>query len=321
MVPAALLACSQLAVPAAVMQHVAMVESSGHPYAIGVVGGRLLRQPASLDEAIATAESLEAQGYNFSVGVAQVNRGNFAKYGLDSYAKAFSLCDNLVAGSRILADCYARHHGAWGKAFSCYYSGDPETGFREGYVQKVFAAMAVSRTRADGGRAIDPIPVVRHASAALRPVPGGVQTAPAGSPAYRALLRSLPVVPTTEVEARSGAVAGQTGAQHVPRAGTATGGGDGATAGIDSAAAPAQGPEDRNALTADAPSPTTRHVASAVLATGRPEAPEVSAAGAVFQPRVSALAAGARDGAAGDAGPDGAATTRPRPEVDAAFVF
>ena len=43
-------------------------ESAYNPYAIGVVGGRLVRQPATLEEAVATAHSLERQGYNFSVG-------------------------------------------------------------------------------------------------------------------------------------------------------------------------------------------------------------------------------------------------------------
>lgn len=38
-------ACTDLAVPHDIMHHVVRVESSGNPYAIGVVGGRLQRQP------------------------------------------------------------------------------------------------------------------------------------------------------------------------------------------------------------------------------------------------------------------------------------
>src|SRR3989339_1535530 len=68
--------CGELAVPIAVMQRVVAVESSYNPFAIGVVGGRLARQPRSLDEAVATARMLEAKGRNFSVGLAQVNRHN-----------------------------------------------------------------------------------------------------------------------------------------------------------------------------------------------------------------------------------------------------
>ena len=37
--------CGNLHVPPAVMQHVVHVESSFNPYAIGVVKGRLTRQP------------------------------------------------------------------------------------------------------------------------------------------------------------------------------------------------------------------------------------------------------------------------------------
>src|SRR5688500_18423134 len=136
-----LLDCHNLAVPKEVMHHVVRVESSYNPYAIGVVGGHLVRQPKSLPEALATVRMLETRGFNFSLGLAQVNRYNLDKYGLDSYEVAFDACPNLQAGSRILAECYVRSGGDWGKSFSCYYSGNPVTGFRHGYAQKVFASM------------------------------------------------------------------------------------------------------------------------------------------------------------------------------------
>ena len=136
-----LLSCTGLAVPLEVMQHVVKVESSHNPYAIGVVGGHLVRQPRNLNEALATVRMLEGRGFNFSVGIAQVNRYNLGKYGLTSYARAFEVCPNLQAGARILAECYGRHQ-EWGKSFSCYYSGNPVTGFRHGYVRKVFASIA-----------------------------------------------------------------------------------------------------------------------------------------------------------------------------------
>ena len=136
-----LLSCQGLAVPMEVMKHVVSVESSFNPYAIGVVGGRLVRQPATLAEALSTVRMLEEKGYNFSIGLAQVNRYNLAKWGLSSYEDAFRPCANLLAGSRILAECHARTGGDWGNALSCYYSGNTVTGFRHGYVQKVFASM------------------------------------------------------------------------------------------------------------------------------------------------------------------------------------
>lgn len=141
MIPGMELMSCPVAVPANVMHHVVRVESSFNPYAIGVVGGRLLRQPKTLAEALATVRMLEGRGYNFSLGLAQVNRYNLAKYGLDSYEKAFQQCPNLLAGSRILAECHSRSGGDWGKSFSCYYSGNFTTGFRHGYVQKIYASM------------------------------------------------------------------------------------------------------------------------------------------------------------------------------------
>jgi type IV secretion system protein VirB1 len=140
-----LMGCQNLAVPSEVMHHVVRVESSYNPYAIGVVGGRLVRQPKNLPEALATVRMLEGLGFNFSIGLAQVNRYNFGKYGLDSYEKAFEPCANLMAGSKILAECYQRAKGDWGKSFSCYYSGNFATGFRHGYVQKIYASLRQGR--------------------------------------------------------------------------------------------------------------------------------------------------------------------------------
>lgn len=133
--------CQDIAVPADVMHHVVQVESSFNPYAIGVVGGKLVRQPRTLAEAVSTAQMLEDRGYNFSVGLAQVNRYNLSKYGVTSYAQAFDRCTNLQAGSRILSECHERAKGDWGSAFSCYYSGNFVTGFQHGYVKKIFASM------------------------------------------------------------------------------------------------------------------------------------------------------------------------------------
>lgn len=153
-----MMACPEMAVSMDVMQHVINVESSRNPYAIGVVGGALVRQPKALDEALATVRMLEEKGYNFSIGLAQVNRYNLGKYGLDSYEKAFQQCPNLQAGSRILAECYKRSGGDWGKSFSCYYSGNFETGFRHGYVQKVYDSIRRGQQVASNG--VAPIDVV-----------------------------------------------------------------------------------------------------------------------------------------------------------------
>jgi type IV secretion system protein VirB1 len=182
-----MMGCQNLAVPAEVMQHVVNVESSRNPYAIGVVGGQLVRQPQNLPEAVATVQMLEQKGYNYSLGVAQVNRSNLGKYGLDTPEKAFALCPNLSAGSKILAQCYASANKDWGKAFSCYYSGNFTTGYEHGYVQRVFASMAKSGMIA-GARAI---PVVAAQSVKVIGPDGKARTVNAGNDAYRIAMRSV----------------------------------------------------------------------------------------------------------------------------------
>ena len=164
------LACNGLAVPQEVMHHVVRVESSFNPYAIGVVGGRLVRQPKTLAEALSTVRMLEQKGYNFSIGLAQVNRYNLEKYGLQSYEKAFEPCANLMAGSRILAECYGRSGGDWGKSFSCYYSGNFSTGFRHGYVQKIYASIRQGRDIDEDASDAHAIDVVGRESRKVMPV-------------------------------------------------------------------------------------------------------------------------------------------------------
>lgn len=136
--------CHDLHVPAAILRHVVKVESAHNPFAIGVVGGQLERQPRNLAEALATTRALDEGGYDYSVGLAQVNRRNFHAYGLDTPEKAFDTCHNLRAGSHILHACYQRAQKHWDKAFSCYYSGNFTAGFRDGYVQRVYAAMGMA---------------------------------------------------------------------------------------------------------------------------------------------------------------------------------
>jgi type IV secretion system protein VirB1 len=125
------------------------VESAFNPWAIGVVGGALQRQPRHRTEAIATATALHAAERNFSVGLGQINVGNFSRLGL-TLATAFEPCTNLAAMQAVLTECFDRaqrksarasaDQTALRAALSCYYSGNFTTGFRHGYVGKVVAA-------------------------------------------------------------------------------------------------------------------------------------------------------------------------------------
>lgn len=149
------------------------VESAFNPWAIGVVRGALVRQPRHRAEALATAKALQAAGWNFSVGLGQINVGNFERLGLTLDA-AFEPCTNLGAMQSVLAECFDRARApaaaftptraaatppavdqtALRQALSCYYSGNFATGFRHGYVRKVVAAAGTSSLVAS--RAIPP---------------------------------------------------------------------------------------------------------------------------------------------------------------------
>jgi type IV secretion system protein VirB1 len=122
------------------------VESARNPYAIGVVGGALLRQPAHRQEAVATARALEAGGWDFSVGLGQINRRNFVRLGL-TLDSVFDPCTNLTAMQSVLGECFVRagptargDSARLRDALSCYYSGNFSTGHRHGYVRKVVLA-------------------------------------------------------------------------------------------------------------------------------------------------------------------------------------
>lgn len=124
------------------------VESAFNPWAIGVVGGALVRQPRHRAEALATAKALREAGWNFSVGLGQINVGNFDRLRL-TVETAFEPCANLAAMQTVLAECFDRASGSAAKAvdqvalrqaLSCYYSGNFDTGFRHGYVRKVVVA-------------------------------------------------------------------------------------------------------------------------------------------------------------------------------------
>ena len=146
------IACSPMVDPVTASALVE-VESGFNPHAIGVVGGALHRQPRSRPEAIATAKSLDAGGWTYSVGLAQINSRNFARLGLNS-SSAFDPCANLHAMQFLLTECQARSAGspqiALRRALSCYYSGDSERGIRDGYVTRVVASARKQAARIGG---------------------------------------------------------------------------------------------------------------------------------------------------------------------------
>ena len=129
------------------------VESGSNPHAIGIVGGDLQRQPRTRAEALATAHALRAEGWAFSVGLAQIHVSNLERLGL-SLERAFDPCTNLAAMQTLLVECLERGQSTAGplgeqealrRTLSCYYSGNFTTGFQHGYVRRV--ALAAARAR------------------------------------------------------------------------------------------------------------------------------------------------------------------------------
>jgi type IV secretion system protein VirB1 len=188
------------------MAAIVHVESGYNPYAIGVVKGRLARQPKNIHEAVATAKSLQAAGYNFSLGIAQVNRYNLPKYGIN-YEQAFNPCSNLTAGSKILESCYTKAiNDGWGEgqpalkaAFSCYYSGNFKRGFKPdvrgtSYVQRVVAG-------ADEPVKVIPIvPAIKNGSHVLKPSSSDEQSSPSTEQILKEEVRDTAKEKTKEVD-------------------------------------------------------------------------------------------------------------------------
>jgi len=169
------------------MAAIVRVESGFNPLAIGVVNARLARQPQTLPEAIATAQSLDKQGYRYSIGLAQIERGNVTASGLP-LETVFDPCTNLAMGAKILGHCFqgAQRQSndqqmALRTALSCYYNGQVRAPLAQSYVQKVVAAAAADTHAA-------PIPVVpalivSEPATASTPAPIAASSPAAKSPA------------------------------------------------------------------------------------------------------------------------------------------
>ncbi|KAA8686791.1 lytic transglycosylase domain-containing protein [Pseudomonas caricapapayae] len=193
----------------ATLTPIVKTESSFNPYAIGVVGNVLPRQPQSLDEAVLAVKKLVAEGADFSIGLGQINRQHFD---VSRPEPVFEPCTNLRMAERELQGCYVKAskadpdtQGALRKAISCYYSGNLTRGFKaepafggSSYVQRVLA-------NADGTNVTVPAPEGGSAE------PGQPQRAPAPAstvePTYESwdVLRQYPRPAQPPVSAPSAA--------------------------------------------------------------------------------------------------------------------
>jgi type IV secretion system protein VirB1 len=179
----------------ATLTPIVKTESSFNPWAIGVVGKPLPRQPQNLDEAVTAVKALVEQGADFSIGLGQINRQHFD---VDKPERVFDPCTNLRMTAVVLQACYSKasksepdQQAALQQAISCYYSGNLKRGFAperqfggSSHVQRVLA-------NADGSTVA--VPALQPGAPRAAPVAPAIP-ANAAPPTYQSwdVLRQYP---------------------------------------------------------------------------------------------------------------------------------
>ena len=147
------------AVPHDTLAAIARTESAFHPYALSInypqTSARragyersvmvLARQPRDLNEASNWAVWFQQHGYTVSVGLMQINTQTARTYGA-SLHDLFEPCKNVRIGATIITNIYHQTHttnttqaSAFLNAISSYNSGNPRTGYFNGYVTSVIS--------------------------------------------------------------------------------------------------------------------------------------------------------------------------------------
>lgn len=110
-------------------------ESNFNPYAIAEIiklGGKtrvISHLPHSEEEAKHIIDRLRKENKNYSIGLAQINKANFDRFGVSAYS-LLDYCNNLRVSQKILQECYFKYRNV-NRMLSCYYSGNPVVGFYE----------------------------------------------------------------------------------------------------------------------------------------------------------------------------------------------
>ncbi|KPU89207.1 lytic transglycosylase domain-containing protein [Xenophilus azovorans] len=143
------------------MQALVRTESGGRPLAIGMDRAQgSVKQPQTLEEAVAMAKGLAAAGRKFSVGLAQIHVSNVSLYGM-SWEQAFDACQNLTVGQKILwnffhratASGYTGVAAIWA-ALRGYNSGGADRTISDDYASRIFAYMSSAPPLVQLGRGI-----------------------------------------------------------------------------------------------------------------------------------------------------------------------
>jgi type IV secretion system protein VirB1 len=179
----------------ATLTPIVKTESSFNPYAIGVVGKALPRQPQDQEEAVAAVKKLVEEGANFSIGLGQINRQHFD---VSKPELVFDPCNNLRMTAKLLEGCYTSakqgngsQQDALHKTISCYYSGNPKRGFK---TEPQFGGTShVQRVLANANSTEIKVPAL-NASGAVDPPGASAPAADAPIPSYESwdVLRQYP---------------------------------------------------------------------------------------------------------------------------------
>ncbi|EPN0316288.1 lytic transglycosylase domain-containing protein [Vibrio vulnificus] len=133
-----------------IISRLIQTESSKRPYVVAIKGSTVAKQPETREEAISFIKQLDKMGFNYSVGLMQVNVSNFSKVGL-TLDNAFDFCENIKAGAFLFNDCHVRAKQKFPNrensyhidaAASCYYSGNFNYGF---LTEKAYGSSYVER--------------------------------------------------------------------------------------------------------------------------------------------------------------------------------
>jgi type IV secretion system protein VirB1 len=170
----------------ATLTPIVKTESSFNPWAIGVVGKVLPRQPQNREEALLAVKKLVGEGANFSIGLGQINRQHFD---VTNPEPVFEPCTNLRMTAQVLQQCYTAAadadpdpQGALRKAISCYYSGNPKRGFEA--EADAGGTSHVQRVLANADTPSVSVPALQAESIGSTKLQRARQQAPTGEPVF-----------------------------------------------------------------------------------------------------------------------------------------
>lgn len=127
-----------------IIYKIVQAESNKRPFAINVNKKmKISRQPTNIYEAIDIVRRLDDVNASYDIGLTQINSQHFKPNRIFSSKgyipeDALDICTNLKMSALILEDAFVRTKDLK-KALSVYNTGNPKSGFKNGYVDRVLS--------------------------------------------------------------------------------------------------------------------------------------------------------------------------------------